>query len=63
MIALATVGKFAASALTARAMGIDWNSSFILGALMNTRGLTELIAVNVGYDLGVISRRCSRHSH
>jgi Kef-type K+ transport system membrane component KefB len=36
-------------------MGIDWNSAFILGALMNTRGLMELIALNVGYDLGVIS--------
>ena len=55
IILLATVGKFAGSALTARAMGIDWNSSFILGALMNTRGLMELIALNVGYDLGVIS--------
>jgi Kef-type K+ transport system membrane component KefB len=55
IITLATVGKFAGSALTARAMGIDWNSSFILGALMNTRGLMELIALNVGYDLGVIS--------
>ena len=31
------------------------NSSFILGALMNTRGLMELIALNVGYDLGMIS--------
>jgi Kef-type K+ transport system membrane component KefB len=55
IIVLATVGKFAGSALTARVMGIDWNSSFILGALMNTRGLMELIALNVGYDLGVIS--------
>lgn len=55
IIVLATAGKFAGSALTARIMGIDWNSSFILGALMNTRGLMELIALNVGYDLGVIS--------
>ena len=55
IIALATVGKLAGSTLTARLMGIDWNSSFILGALMNTRGLMELIALNVGYDLGVIS--------
>jgi Kef-type K+ transport system membrane component KefB len=36
-------------------MGIDWNTAFVLGALMNTRGLMELIALNVGYDLGVIS--------
>jgi len=55
IIALATAGKLGASALAGRAMGLDWNSSFILGALMNTRGLMELIALNVGYDLGVIS--------
>jgi Kef-type K+ transport system membrane component KefB len=36
-------------------MGMTWNDSIILGALMNTRGLMELIALNVGYDLGVIS--------
>jgi Kef-type K+ transport system membrane component KefB len=34
---------------------MDWRDSFVLGALMNTRGLMELIALNVGYDLGVIS--------
>ena len=34
---------------------MNWKDSFILGALMNTRGLMELIALNVGYDLGVIS--------
>ena len=55
IIALATIGKLGGSAITARLMGIDWNSAFILGALMNTRGLMELIALNVGYDLGVIS--------
>jgi Kef-type K+ transport system membrane component KefB len=55
IIALATIGKLGGSTLTARLMGIDWNSAFILGALMNTRGLMELIALNVGYDLGVIS--------
>jgi Kef-type K+ transport system membrane component KefB len=55
IILLATVGKFGGSAVTARLMGLDWNSSFILGALMNTRGLMELIALNVGYDLGVIT--------
>jgi Kef-type K+ transport system membrane component KefB len=36
-------------------MGMNWKDSFILGSLMNTRGLMELIALNVGYDLGVIS--------
>jgi Kef-type K+ transport system membrane component KefB len=55
MIALATVGKLGGGALAARVMGMNWKDSFILGALMNTRGLMELIALNVGYDLGVIS--------
>jgi len=55
IVALATIGKLGGSAMAARLMGMDWNSSFILGALMNTRGLMELIALNVGYDLGVIS--------
>jgi K+:H+ antiporter len=55
IIALATTGKLGGSALAGRAMGLDWNSSFVLGALMNTRGLMELIVLNVGYDLGVIS--------
>jgi Kef-type K+ transport system membrane component KefB len=55
IIVLATAGKLGASTLTARVMGMDWNSAFVLGALMNTRGLMELVALNVGYDLGVIS--------
>ena len=55
IIVVATAGKLGGSALAARFTGLDWNTSFILGALMNTRGLMELIALNVGYDLGVIS--------
>jgi Kef-type K+ transport system membrane component KefB len=55
VIALATIGKLGGSAITARLVGLDWNSAFTLGALMNTRGLMELVALNVGYDLGVIS--------
>jgi Kef-type K+ transport system membrane component KefB len=54
IIVLASGGKFGGSALAGRFMGLDWNTSFVLGALMNTRGLMELIALNVGYDLGVI---------
>ena len=56
VIVLATAGKLGGTALAARLTGMDWNNAFILGALMNTRGLMELIALNVGYDLGVISR-------
>ena len=35
--------------------GLPWHESFALGALMNTRGLMELIALNVGYDLGILT--------
>jgi Kef-type K+ transport system membrane component KefB len=55
IIALATIGKLGGSTVTARLTGLDWNSAFTLGALMNTRGLMELVALNIGYDLGVIS--------
>ncbi len=55
VIVVASLGKLGSSAVAARATGLDWNQSFVLGALMNTRGLMELIALNVGYDLGVIS--------
>jgi Kef-type K+ transport system membrane component KefB len=53
--AVATVGKLGGSMLPARLMGMSWNEAFSLGALMNTRGLVELIALNIGYDLGILS--------
>ena len=55
IILVATVGKLVGSMLAARWTGATWRDSFILGALMNTRGLMELIALNVGYDLGILS--------
>ena len=41
--------------LAARWTGLGWREAFSLGALMNTRGLMELVALNVGYDLGILS--------
>jgi Kef-type K+ transport system membrane component KefB len=41
----------------ARFSGMDWHDSFTLGALMNTRGLVELIVLNLGLDLGILSPR------
>jgi Kef-type K+ transport system membrane component KefB len=55
LIAVATTGKLGGSMLAARMTGINWVDSFALGALMNTRGLVELIALNIGYDLGILS--------
>jgi Kef-type K+ transport system membrane component KefB len=53
---VAVLGKLGGSALAARAVGMDWRESLQLGALMNCRGLTELVVLNVGLDLGVLSR-------
>jgi Kef-type K+ transport system membrane component KefB len=36
-------------------MKMSWRESLKLGALMNTRGLMELIVLNIGYDLGILS--------
>jgi Kef-type K+ transport system membrane component KefB len=55
IVAVATVGKIGSTAATARLEGMSWRESMSLGALMNTRGLMELIALNIGYDLGVLS--------
>lgn len=55
IIAVAVTGKFLGTALTARFAGQNWPNSLALGALMNTRGLMELIVLNIGYDLGVLS--------
>lgn len=53
----ATLGKLGGSAAAARFTGMRWLESLQLGALMNTRGLMELIALNIGYDLGILSPR------
>ncbi len=55
IIVVATVGKFGGSMFAARFVGIDWRTSAALGILMNTRGLMELIVLNIGLSLGVIS--------
>lgn len=55
IILVAVLGKFVGSALTARFVGQDWKDSLTIGALMNTRGLMELVVLNIGYDLGVLT--------
>ncbi len=51
----ATAGKFGGTAAAARFAGLDGRTAASLGVLMNTRGLMELIVLNIGLDLGVIS--------
>jgi len=55
IIAVAIIGKFLGSAFAARFVGQSWRDSLVLGALMNTRGLMELVVLNIGYDLGVLT--------
>lgn len=55
IICVAVAGKFLGSALAAKFVGQTWRDSLTIGALMNTRGLMELIVLNIGLDLGVLS--------
>jgi Kef-type K+ transport system membrane component KefB len=57
IIVVAITGKLGASMLMARWTGMSWRDAFALGALMNTRGLVELVVLNIGYDLGILSAR------
>ncbi|MEW1777520.1 cation:proton antiporter [Streptomyces sp. NPDC086777] len=54
VLAVAVAGKWGGGTLAARLSGRDWRDSMSLGALMNCRGLTELIVLNIGLGLGVI---------
>jgi Kef-type K+ transport system membrane component KefB len=55
IILVATLGKFGGTLAAAKITGQSWRMSAALGVLMNTRGLMELIVLNIGRELGVIS--------
>ncbi|HWB97223.1 MAG TPA: cation:proton antiporter, partial [Bryobacteraceae bacterium] len=55
IIAVAIVGKLGGSLMAARTAGMPWRDASALGILMNTRGLMELVILNIGLDIGVIS--------
>lgn len=55
IILVAVLGKFFGSALAAKFVGQNWRDSLTIGALMNTRGLMELVVLNIGFDLGVLT--------
>jgi Kef-type K+ transport system membrane component KefB len=57
VILVAIAGKLGGSMLAARWTGLSWQDSFSIGTLMNTRGLMELIVLNIGYDLGILPAR------
>ncbi len=55
VLAVACAGKILSGSLSVRWMGESWRESLSLGVLMNTRGLVDLIVLNIGLDLGVLS--------
>jgi Kef-type K+ transport system membrane component KefB len=55
VVATAVIGKGGASALAGRAMGLAWRDAGALGALVNTRGLVELVILNIGLEAGILS--------
>jgi Kef-type K+ transport system membrane component KefB len=57
IVAIATAGKLGGAMLASRFTGASWRESFALGVLLNTRGLMELIVLNIGYELGILSPR------
>ncbi len=54
IIGVAVLGKFGGATISARLTGIRWREAGAIGILMNTRGLVELVALNIGLDIGVI---------
>ncbi len=57
IIVVATVGKFGGTLFASRLSGLSWRDSSALGILMNTRGLVELIVLNLGLDLKILPPR------
>jgi Kef-type K+ transport system membrane component KefB len=55
IIAVAVAGKWGGSMIAARLLGERWRDAASVGILMNTRGLTELVILSVGLELGVIN--------
>lgn len=55
IVVAAIAGKWGGALAAARATGLSWRESAAVGVLMNTRGLVELIILNIGLDLGVLS--------
>jgi Kef-type K+ transport system membrane component KefB len=55
ILAVAVIGKAGASTIAARLAGLSWREAQALGVLLNTRGLMELVVLNVGMELGILS--------
>ena len=55
LLLVAVVGKLGGITIAAKITGQSWKDSLSIGVLMNTRGLMQLIVLNIGYDLGILS--------
>jgi Kef-type K+ transport system membrane component KefB len=56
-LAVACIGKIVGSAIPSKMLGLTWRESWTVGVLQNTKGLVELIVLNLGLDAGVINER------
>ncbi|MDO9633471.1 MAG: cation:proton antiporter [Paludibacter sp.] len=56
LILFAIAGKFFGGALSAKLMGESWRDSLSIGTLMNTRGLMEIVVLNIGYEMGILPK-------
>lgn len=56
VIATAISGKFIGAFVSSKLLGNSWKNSLSMGVMMNTRGLMELIILNIGYDLGILGK-------
>lgn len=54
LITVAVAGKLGGCAIASRLVGESWKDSLTIGTLMNTRGLMELVALNIGYEMGIL---------
>jgi Kef-type K+ transport system membrane component KefB len=54
-VGVAILGKLGGAMIAARASGLGWRESGVIGVLMNTRGLVGLVVLNIGLEIGVIS--------
>ncbi|MEP7237340.1 MAG: cation:proton antiporter, partial [Ferruginibacter sp.] len=55
LLLVAVGGKFGGITIAGKVIGQSWKDSLSIGVLMNTRGLMQLIVLNIGYDLGILS--------
>jgi Kef-type K+ transport system membrane component KefB len=55
IVASASIGKMGGGAVAARTLGFSWRDSLAIGALLNTRGLVALVALDIGRTLGILS--------